>query len=487
MSSSNSLVSEQPYSSSREPADIEALIDGAKSLYKEIFDGSKSNENAKTDDAAATASDGLICAIAPGRVNLIGEHTDYTGGFVFPMAIGFSTTCIGTGALVDGPEGECQISSVNKSSEDGEGSGSKENSIITFTSSKTMTPLPTDHPDAWANYVAGVVKEYMAEIPDDTSISIKIAINGNVPLGSGLSSSAALEVAVATFLERIINDKFPKLNLGGPKEKALRCQRAENVFCNSPCGIMDQYVSSTASTGSAIMIDCRSLNYESVKMGSGSSSSSTSKDGSDPVFIICNSNVKHSIGGGEYPVRVQQCKEATKTLRNICGDTIESLRDATIADVEMARKKRKSGGGDDDHGDDDVDAEPLMDDLIYRRAKHVVTENERTRQAKEALVAGDWAQFGALMNESHESMKTDYEVSCEEIDFLADLAQKFDGVYGSRLTGGGFGGCTVTLVERSRAKALCEHLKTEYRKKWNGNECSCFETSPGPGARSYKF
>jgi galactokinase len=470
---------------SEEPASIESLIDGAKSLYRDTFDPDE------------TSNDELICAIAPGRVNLIGEHTDYTQGFVFPMAIGFSTVCIGKGTLLlddddddddesDGSKGLCQITSVNANAN----ANTKSPNVISFTASQQMpmTPLPSTHPDAWSNYVAGVVNEYMPLLPSRTSLSLQLAIHGNVPLGSGLSSSAALEVAVATFLERMIRDKFPKLDpdldLGGEKEKALRCQRAENLFCGSPCGIMDQYVSAAAERGSAILIDCKSLEYESVHMGSESGSEldqyqSDDQSKSSPVFLICNSNVKHSIGGGEYPVRVQQCKEATEILRSVCGDRIESLRDATLDDVELAHKKGQDGGG------EVQGEEPLMNDLIYKRAKHVITENARTLQAKTALQNGDWKQFGTLMNESHESMKTDYQVSCPEIDFLADLAQKFDGVYGSRLTGGGFGGCTVTLVERERAGDLVECLRKEYREKWIGCECTCFVTSPGPGARSY--
>jgi galactokinase len=425
---------------SNELPSIQSLVEQAKGLHHETF----------------LSEDGLVCTVAPGRVNLIGEHTDYSQGFVFPMAIGFSTVCIGTGSIVEEDKAECKVISVNANPP----------KTITFESSHEMNPLPTSDPDSWSNYVAGVVNEYMKVLPEKTSICLEIAVCGDVPLGSGLSSSAALEVAVATFIETIIKKKFPDIDIGGKKEKALRCQKAENIFCNSPCGIMDQYVSSIASEGSAILIDCRSLEYESVQMGS----SDDGEDGEMPVFLICNSDVKHSIGGGEYPVRVKQCADATKILKSLCGETIESLRDATLDDVEMAHKKRKDG------------ETPLMDDLIYRRAKHVVTENTRTQDAKKALIDGDWKLFGRKMNESHESMKVDYEVSCEEIDFLADTAQKFEGVYGSRLTGGGFGGCTVTMVKRSRVKALCEHLKAEYKSVW-GKDCPCFETVPGPGAR----
>ena len=216
ISNSNSICSSSQLS--EEPASIESLIDGAKSLDQDTFDPDHYN-------------DSLICDIAPGRVNLIGKHTDYTQGFVFPMAIGFSTVCIGKGTLAvdesenddesDGSKGLCQITSVNANAN----ANTKSPNVISFTASQQMpmTPLPSTHPDAWSNYVAGVVNEYMPLLPSRTSLSLQLAIHGNVPLGSGLSSSAALEVAVATFLERMIRDKFPKVDLGGDKEKALRC------------------------------------------------------------------------------------------------------------------------------------------------------------------------------------------------------------------------------------------------------------------------
>mmetsp|Transcript_12420 Transcript_12420/g.23291 ORF Transcript_12420/g.23291 Transcript_12420/m.23291 type:complete len:496 (-) Transcript_12420:82-1569(-) len=438
---------------SDEPPSVQSLVQSAKELYQEAF-----SQQQQQQHEANVLDSTLLCTVAPGRVNLIGEHTDYTQGFVFPMAIQYSTVCLGKGSIVsNSSRAECKVISSNKES----------TKIVIFESSNHMKPLPLNDEDAWSNYVAGVVHEYMHLLPDATAISLEIAICGNVPLGSGLSSSAALEVAVATFLEAMVRRKFPELDMGGLKEKALRCQRAENLFCSSPCGIMDQYVSSTATKDCAILIDCRSLDYESVHMGHSLGSSDDDK----PVFVICNSNVKHSIGGGEYPVRVRQCVEATKVLQLTCGDHVQYLRDATVADVELAHKKRK-----------DEEESPAMDDIIYRRAKHVVTENERTRLAKEALMNGDWMQFGKLMNESHESMKSDYNVSCEEIDFLVSKAQDFEGVYGSRLTGGGFGGCTVSLVKRSKVGKLCQYLSSEYKNKWN-KECTIIETSPGPGAR----
>jgi len=305
-----------------------------------------------------------------------------------------------------------------------------------------------------------------------------------------------------------------KIKTGGTKEKALLCQKAENIFCNSPCGIMDQYVSAAGLAGTALLIDCRSLEYENVHIGgrptfdtsttcikeekkeqspplssNGGDNDDDDDDGSStttstttPVFIICNSKVTHSIGGGEYPKRVAQCKTATDALIKVHGDRISTLRDATLDDVEFVKNYYNNKNDDNDNNNEMI----MMDDLIYRRAKHVVTENERTQLAKIALTKGDWTQFGKLMNASHESMKVDYEVSCDEIDILVEIAQKHPGVFGSRLTGGGFGGCTVTLVEKGQVESLCQTLREEYRLK-TGKECLCFETRPGDGAREIIF
>ena len=289
-----------------------------------------------------------------------------------------------------------------------------------------MKPLPQNDSNSWSNYIAGVVHEYMklfssfSEKGESLSISFQIAVCGDVPLGSGLSSSASLEVAIATFIESMIAKRYPQAPfLGNIKAKALLCQKAENVFCNSPCGIMDQFVSSAASNDCALLIDCRSLEFETIRMGG------DENDGDKPVFVICNSNVKHSIGGGEYPVRVEQCRLATNSLISLHGKKISSLRDASISDVDQMKTQVH---------------DKVIEDIIYKRAKHVVSENDRTQRATTALKNGDWVEFGELMNESHKSMRDDYEVSCDEIDILVELSQSFEGVYGSRLTGGGFGG-----------------------------------------------
>ena len=438
-----------------ETSSIKCLVDTARELYHSTF----------TSLGASKHNDDYICTVAPGRVNLIGEHTDYTGGFVFPMAIGYSTVCLGTGSITDGSSnsaGICEIISVNANNPQ----------IVTFESSQNMKPFPSDSDKFWANYIIGVVAQYMEDLKGTEyfSISFKLVVNGDVPLGSGLSSSASLEVSVATFIEVLMSKYLPKKHID-KKTKALRCQTAENIFCNSPCGIMDQYVSAAALPGSALLIDCRSLDYETVIMGS--KHDNRDKEKENPIFVVCNSNVKHSIGGGEYPVRVAQCKIATENLQAIHGQRIQSLRDASVSDVELAWKQSSSTK----EGELTV-----MDELIYRRAKHVVKENERTLCAKTALIEGNWEEFGKLMNQSHDSMKLDYEVSCTEIDVLVDLAQNFEGVYGSRLTGGGFGGCTVTLVKESRVEALRAHLLEGYKAQ-TGIESTCFQTVPCTGAR----
>jgi galactokinase len=221
---------------------------------------------------------------------------------------------------------------------------------------------------------------------------------------------------------------------------------------------MDQYIISAASSeekGTLLMIDCRTNEFEMVKM---------KEDPKNPVaLVVANSAVTHSIGGGEYPKRVQQCKEATEILQKIQGsDRIKTLRDATVEDVLKCQEE--------------------MEDVIYRRARHVVTENARVIATKEALKSGDWKVVGQQMVLSHTSMRDDYETSCEEVDILVDLAQKFPGVYGSRLTGGGFGGCCVTLVAKDKVKDLMNYLQDKYNEK-TGKDCQPFQTMPAPGAR----
>lgn len=358
-----------------------------------------------------------------------------------PFAIDYSTVVVGTGSR------RC-------------GSGGAALRFVSSKSPKDVVTIQIDHVSSpaekvsWEAYVTGTVFQYLPDLPQGSCLDLTFSIAGDVPLGSGLSSSASLEVAVAMFVEEILGDKAfsSHPNELPSKVRALRCQKAENDWAKSPCGIMDQYISSAGQEGSLLLIDCRSLDFQLVKMASEN----------EPVLVVTNSNVHHSIGNGQYPVRVSQCQMATKALQQI-NPKIISLRDATIEDVHAAKD--------------------MMDTTSYRRAMHVVTENDRTLKAREALESGEWKLVGELMNGSHTSMRDDYEVSCEEIDILVKIAQEHPGVYGSRLTGGGFGGCTVTLVDKNHSAELMQTLKKDYKAK-TGKECFCFETKAAQGAHA---
>lgn len=260
------------------------LVTTAKNVYQRHF-ASKDTDTSKA-----------FVTVAPGRCNLIGEHTDYTGGFVMPFAIDFSTVIYGSGSLTEGTTSS-KIRFVSAMAPD---------KVEECTLDSSCKPPAANDPNvrSWTWYVLGVVAQYLPDLPENTALDMTLAIASNVPLGSGLSSSAALEVSVARFLECILGEHaFSSSDVKLPaKARALRCQKAENVWCHSPCGIMDQYVSSAASDGDLIMIDCTSFNFEKVHTTN------------PPSLVITNSNVKHSIGGGEYPVRVQQCNEATAAL-----------------------------------------------------------------------------------------------------------------------------------------------------------------------------
>ncbi|CAB9526887.1 Galactokinase [Seminavis robusta] len=424
---------------------MQGLVDTSKKIYHD-----------KLHDVKSKDAKQAWVVTAPGRVNLIGEHTDYTQGFVFPLAIEYSTVVYGTGSLVINKNAE-EVSKANLKFASATNPDKVEQVSI------DVNTQPPKEAGSWTWYVAGTVAQYlMKDLPKQGAVlDATFAIAGNVPLGSGLSSSASLEVAVAQFIECILGPEhaFSSEPPGAlpAKIRAIRCQKAENEWCQSPCGIMDQYCSSAASStqkGTLLCIDCRTNDFEVVQM---------KQDPDNPVaLIVANSAVTHSIGGGEYPIRVQQCKEATQILQKVHGDRIQTLRDATVEDVLKCQKQ--------------------MDDVIYRRARHVVTENARVIATKTALEEGDWKIVGQQMNLSHLSMQKDYETSCEEVDILVDLAQKYKGVYGSRLTGGGFGGCCVTLVAKENAKGLMEHLQKEYQAKV-GKDCTPFETTPAPGAR----
>uniref|UniRef100_A0A668AI89 Galactokinase n=1 Tax=Myripristis murdjan TaxID=586833 RepID=A0A668AI89_9TELE len=374
------------------------LVAEARRTYEEVFGG----------EAAKVA----VCA--PGRVNLIGEHTDYNHGFVLPMALPLVTVVVGSPA-------SGQSVTVVTTAKDVE-----EPRRVDFNLPSYGSPLSPGSP-GWANYVKGVVQHYRAPpVP-----GFRAVIATSVPLGGGLSSSASLEVA---FYTSCSND-------GDNVAKALACQLAEHTHASVPCGIMDQFVSVLGREAHALLIDCRSLVVTPVPLA-------------DPglVILITNSNVKHSLTGSEYPTRRRQCEEAASILRKA------SLRDATLKDLEGTKNQ--------------------MDDVTYRRARHVIEEIERTVQAAEALKRGAYREFGKLMVESHNSLRDLYEVSCRELDELVSAAMEVEGVFGSRMTGGGFGGCTVTLLQAHAIDRAILHIQERY-----SGSPTFYITVPSEGAR----
>ena len=326
---------------------------------------------------------------APGRVNLIGEHTDYNDGFVMPVAIDFFTQII----LFQLDTRALEFYSDNF----------KEKVVLDFDN------LPKSRSRHWSDYVVGVALRLIGE--GHELRGARLMISSDVPLGSGLSSSAALEVATAYALATSSDLKIERVEL------AKLCRRAENEFVGARVGIMDQFVSFFGESDKALLLDCRSLEFEHLPVPPSAQ------------LVICNTMVKHDLASGAYNERRQQCEEGVKLLRTVLPN-VTALRDVTSQQLEEHRKE--------------------LPEVIYRRCRHVVTENERVLDAASALKQGDVAKFGQLMNQSHQSLRDDYEVSCAELDLMVGLARKVEGVFGARMTGGGFGGCTVNLVRRDK-------------------------------------
>ena len=357
---------------------------------------------------------------APGRVNLIGEHTDYNDGFVMPAALEFATLV----AAAPRPDRRLVVHSM----------------IMDETREFDLDAPSAGGSQEWSDYVFGVA--VMLERSGRRLTGADLVIWTDVPLGSGLSSSAALEVSVAHALLTASGLKFE------PVEVAKICQQAENDFVGMRCGIMDQYVSACGVAGHALLIDCRSLESRNVPIAS------------NLRLLIANSHVRHQHAGGEYNARREACEEGVRILRPYLGP-IKALRDVTARALERHRR--------------------VLPELVYRRCRHIVTENERVLEAERALKAGDFAACGKAMNESQASMRDDFEITCPEIDLLASLAQAQAGVYGSRMTGGGFGGCTVTLIEASAVQGVTRALIDGYR-VGAGRDADVFVCSPSNGA-----
>lgn len=365
---------------------------------------------------AAPLSFGVV---APGRVNLIGEHTDYNDGLVLPLAIDRHVRC----DVVRRPD-RLMVLQTDRT----------EHPEVCIDLDRPLEPLPLR--GSWAAYPCGVAAGFQRlgwVIP-----GFHARISATLPPGAGLSSSAALEVCMATVIETLCGKR---LSLA---DKALLCQRAEHEFAGVPCGIMDQFAVTFAKPGHALLLDCQTRHMVHVPLPA------------DAVaLLVIHTGVKHSLADGEYANRRAACASATRLLG------VGSLRDLCVAEWRRLSQ--------------------ALPDIEHRRSRHVVTEHERTLAFVDALQARDWQAAGEQMYGSHASLRDDYEVSCPELDILVELSRHIPGVFGCRMTGGGFGGCAVALVESSEAPRIQKDFEQEYRKR-TGIDPLAFVTRPMGGA-----
>jgi galactokinase len=338
---------------------------------------------------------------APGRVNLIGEHTDYAEGFVMPAAINFATLA----AISPRSDGKIAIYSENY----------REERIF------DAAPLPEKGSQHWSDYPMGVV--HVLAQAGHSIPGFSLSLWGDVPPGSGLSSSAALEVSTALAVEWLVGARDEGSVL------ARLCQRAENEYVGANCGIMDQFISIHGKENNALLIDCRDLSYKLAPIPD------------HVALVIANTMVKHSVTGGDYPTRRRESEAACAVIARHRPE-VKFLRDATLEDLARWGSE--------------MEPKPLM------RARHIISENLRTVAAADALLQGNLKELGRLMAEAHWSYSRDFEASCAEADAMVELAADLPGLIGARLTGGGFGGCTINLVEHSEAEAFAAKLAERY-------------------------
>ena len=343
-----------------------------------------------------------IIVRAPGRVNLIGEHTDYNDGFVLPVAIDRQVL------VAAGPRSDRTVHLY----------------ALDFESqaSFSLDDITKDQEQRWSNYQRGVAWALQQEGLE--LAGLEAVITGDVPIASGLSSSAAVEVAMATAWKLLSGFELDSVRM------ALLCQRAENLFVGANCGIMDQFISVLGRRDHALLIDCRSLGYRLVPLPRG------------VAIVVADTMKRRGLVDSEYNTRRQECEGGARLLgQHIPG--VRALRDVTSDQFAQHAEK--------------------LSPVIRRRCRHVISENARVRRAVAALEAGDLGSFGELMVASHRSLRNDYQVSCRELDVMVDAALKVEGVYGSRMTGAGFGGCTVSLVAEESVRDFCEQVEAEYQ------------------------
>jgi len=347
-----------------------------------------------------------VIARAPGRVNLIGEHTDYNEGYVLPIAMD-RATYVAARPRNDG---------VLRAHTDLYGQ------MLDW----PLEDLGPPQEPAWANYVKGTAAMLIRHGVELCGADLLIV--SELPVGGGVSSSAALEVSTAKALVGL-TDEFVQ-----PVALALLCRQAEHEYAGSPCGIMDQFISVLGHEGAALLLDCRSQEYDHLPFNPAGAS-----------IVVMDTQVKHNIGSSEYPVRQKQCRAGVERFQQV-DPSVRSLRD--VNEEMLAR-----------HGQG-------LDEVVAARCRHVIMENRRVVHAAEALRAGAFREFGQLMTESHRSLRDDYQVTCEELDALVEIACGVGGVYGARMTGGGFGGCAIALVEEQTIDSLHRAIKERYDRRF---------------------
>lgn len=370
--------------------DIEKRTERIRTRFEEVF-GAGGGE--------------LTFVRAPGRVNLIGEHTDYNDGFVLPMAIDREIIT----AFQPRSDRLVSLYSYNFSSS------------CRF----SLDEIKYAEKENWANYVKGVM--HLLQQRGIRLSGMNMVLEGNISLGAGLSSSAAVEVATVFSLYLLNGFEWK------PIEMIKLCQRAENEFVGVNCGIMDQFISLMGKRNKALFLDCRSLDYELIPL-----------PGEGLRIVVCNTMVKRGLADSEYNKRRKECEEGVSYLKRHLPH-IKALRDVGEDDF-----KRYKGS---------------LPEVIKKRCQHVIEENRRVLQSVAALKETDLGRFGQLMNESHRSMRDEYEISCPELDLMVEIAWKTEGVLGARMTGGGFGGCTVNLVEENKVSGFKERVSQGYREK----------------------
>lgn len=360
-----------------------------------------------------------IRARAPGRVNILGEHTDYNDGFVFPVAIDRHLSVLAA------PRADSLVRAFS--------TDFGQETVFRLEEIRGSGEAP------WSNYLRGVLAQYLER--GDRLAGMDVVVNGDVPVGAGLSSSAAFEVAVAEAVRVLNRIEIDRVAM------ALLCQAAEASFVGVQCGIMDQFVSVLARENSALFLDCRDLSFSMVPLPGGLR------------VIACDSGVRRSLDGSAYNQRRAECGAAVDGLKPVLGG-ISALRDVTMEGLRRNRDR--------------------LPEVAFRRARHVVSENQRVREGIDLLKDGDLTGFGLLLYESHESLRDDYEVSCPELDALVELARRAPGVIGARMTGAGFGGCTVNLVLSRSVPSFVEFVRKGYRAE-TGRDCLVHVCHPSAG------